>query len=170
MLAVQDLSSFPAEFTPYEDDVVFAAQDSAGYEPWKYNGSVATRIADINPAGSSFPSEFTVVGSNLYFSASAGNNEFRLWKYDGATVSMVLDISGMAPREPSNLVHANGLLFFVADDGTHGPELWRSNGTAAGTEMVKEIFPGDTTLSGPDQLTAVNNTLYFTAYEHLTGW
>jgi len=35
-----------------------------------------------------------------------------------------------------------GKVFFDAQDGTHGYELWVSDGTAAGTKMVKDIWPG----------------------------
>ncbi|MGL5094852.1 MAG: hypothetical protein ACRDD1_04650, partial [Planctomycetia bacterium] len=40
-------------------------------------------------------------------------------------------------------VEVGGLLFFRANDGSGtGVELWKSDGTAAGTVLVKDIFPG----------------------------
>ena len=33
-------------------------------------------------------------------------------------------------------------IYFVADDGVHGFELWKSNGASAGTQLVKDIWPG----------------------------
>jgi ELWxxDGT repeat protein len=59
-------------------------------------------------------------------------------------------------------------LFFTASDGVNGNELWKSDGTAAGTVLVKDIFPG---LSGPSpsSLTAVGNTLFFTANDGVNG-
>ena len=32
-------------------------------------------------------------------------------------------------------------VFFLADEGTTGRELWKSDGTAAGTVLVKNIWP-----------------------------
>ena len=43
---------------------------------------------------------------------------------------------------PHSLTNVNGTLFFTADNGTSGRELWRSNGTAAGTFLVRDIYPG----------------------------
>jgi ELWxxDGT repeat protein len=33
-------------------------------------------------------------------------------------------------------------LFFAGNDGVHGVELWKSDGSAAGTVLVKDIWPG----------------------------
>jgi ELWxxDGT repeat protein len=78
-----------------------------------------------------------------------------------------------------SLVAAGNNVFFTADDGIHGEELWKSDGTAAGTGMVKDINPGQTTLpygvlpfpksSYPRDLTAVGGTLYFLADDGVHG-
>ena len=64
-----------------------------------------------------------------------------------------------------------GTLFFTANDGTNGHELWKSDGTAAGTVLVKDIYPG----SGNSfarfsvNLTNVGGTLFFTANDGVNG-
>ena len=55
---------------------------------------------------------------------------------------LVKDINtGSIGSNPSYLTDVNGTLFFAADDGAHGRELWKSDGTAAGTTLVKDIYP-----------------------------
>ncbi|WP_024969298.1 ELWxxDGT repeat protein, partial [Microcystis aeruginosa] len=46
---------------------------------------------------------------------------------------------------------------------------WKSDGTAAGTVLVKDIRPGGFT-SSPNNLTAVGNTLFFTANDGVNGY
>jgi ELWxxDGT repeat protein len=48
-----------------------------------------------------------------------------------------------------------------------GDELWKSDGTAAGTVLVKDIFPDHS--SSPNNLTNVNGTLYFDATDVTTA-
>lgn len=52
--------------------------------------------------------------------------------------------------------------FFAADNGTNGEELWVTDGTAAGTKMVKDIYPGATG-SNITWLTRFNDKVVFAA-------
>ncbi|CAN5654843.1 hypothetical protein BH10BAC3_BH10BAC3_04470 [soil metagenome] len=63
---------------------------------------------------------------------------------------------------PNGFAVLNNVTYFSADDGIHGRELWRSDGTAAGTFMVKDIFPGESS-SNIYSIETVNGLLYFAA-------
>ena len=63
---------------------------------------------------------------------------------------------------------SQGILYFPANDGTTGVELWRSDGTAAGTWLVKDIYPG-ALASSPRALVDASGTLYFTANDGSRG-
>ena len=102
-----------------------------------------------------------------------------LWKSDGTAGGTVLvkDIDfrpGGSSSSPRFLTNVNGTLFFSAeffafdDVGSTGRELWKSDGTAAGTMLVKDIWPGSRR-SSPRELTNVNGTLFFVADDGVTG-
>src|SRR5262249_10870484 len=131
----------------------------AGAELWKSDGTdVGTvPLRNINPgAAGSNPNNFTIVGSNLYFTADDTTHGRELWVTDGidgtdAHTHLVADINPILTgsargSDPSSLVNVNGTLYFAASDGTgdafHGSELWRSDGTDFGTTMVADIVAG----------------------------
>jgi ELWxxDGT repeat protein len=66
-------------------------------------------------------------------------------------------------------VNVNGTLFFSAFDFTHGMELWKSDGTVAGTVLVRDIVPGDTS-STPSSLAAFDGALYFRLWSDGSIW
>jgi len=176
--------------TSVNSTVYFVADDGhSGPELWKSDGTAkgTVLVKDINPGASgSDPVALTSVNGVLYFAASDGVHGEELWKSDGTTAGtvMVQDINpGGADAFDYWHLHGeasfwftnvNGLLYFTADDGTHGTELWQSNGTAAGTVMVREIYPGAgpdgvPLSSNPSFLVAMNDKLYFTATDPVHG-
>ena len=83
------------------------------------------------------------------------------------------DINLLAESDPGNIGSyiiwldwvypvANNVAYFEADDGVHGRELMRSDGTAAGTYLVKDINPGETSTLIRNMI-AINGKVYFSA-------
>jgi ELWxxDGT repeat protein len=178
--------------------IYFLANDGThGLQLWKSNGTAGGTklVKSIGPAPFSggliarapFAS-LTNVNGELYFVANDGTHGFQLWKSNGTAAGTVM-VTAINPSgnafgthhllyvPPPSLTNVNGTLYFVATDGTDSYQLWTSDGTAAGTIMLTDINPGG---SGPfdvgtlvggvnPQLTAVGNTLYFVADDHVRG-
>ena len=154
---------------------------------------IAAGVADSyygSYPNSSSPTHLTNVNGTLFFAADEGVNGQELWKSDGtqAGTVMVRDINsgtgyqyyyGYGPyrSSPQNLTNVNGKLFFTAVTKENGEELWMSDGTTAGTMMVKDLSPGtfDSDYgiypysSYPRELTELNGTLFFTAFNTAQG-
>jgi uncharacterized repeat protein (TIGR01451 family) len=87
------------------------------------------------------------------------------------TARLVKDINPFTDGALANadkLMDVNGIAFFVAWDDARGYELWKSDGTATGTQLVKDICPGDCDAQ-IKSMTAVGATLFFRAYTPETG-
>ncbi|RYE07621.1 MAG: hypothetical protein EOP51_33790, partial [Sphingobacteriales bacterium] len=111
-----------------------------------------------------FPDALTVAGNHLFFTGRTFAQGDELWKTDGITTSLVKDIyPGTTQSNCRLLTKVGSTLFFTADDGTHGTELWKSDGTAAGTQLVKDVWPGANPNGAhiPSNLIGVNGMLYF---------
>ncbi|WP_301951384.1 ELWxxDGT repeat protein, partial [Microcystis aeruginosa] len=170
-------SSSPRNLRVVGNTLYFTADDGVnGRELWKSDGTATgtVLVRDIRPgsptsSSDSDPSNLTVVGNTLFFSANDGVNFRKLWKSDGTAAGTVL-ISASDGSYPNALTAVGSTLFFSAREGGGvGYELWKSDGTAAGTVLVKNIHPGSGG-SFPSGLTAVGNTLYFTANDSVNGY
>jgi ELWxxDGT repeat protein len=151
----------PSEMVAVGSTVYFVAADAAhGEQLWKSDGTPGgtTMVTDINPtAGGLKPSVLTNVNGMIFFEATDNVHHEGLWRSDGTAAGTVIvkDIFPGGTRSTgyyglrydantTNPANVNGTLFFATNDGTHGTELWKSDGTAAGTAIVKDIFPGST--------------------------
>ncbi|MEI6410028.1 MAG: ELWxxDGT repeat protein [Bacteroidota bacterium] len=152
---------------------------NANYELCKIgsNASNSGLVKDICVNGSSGAWQITALGSRAYFTADDCLNGEELWRSDGTASGTVIVKNiryGYQSSYPTELTASNGLLYFTADPGDEtgnvtGRELWRSDGTEAGTFIVKDIRPGADG-SEPKELTDVNNTLFFVAFDEQNNW
>ena len=176
------VSSNVESIVEFDGRAFFSADDGQnGTELWSSDGTAGgtTLFADLLPGNEgSQPSDLTVVGSELFFTARDESGEFDLWKSDG-TVSgteIVFDANAAGVYGLERLTESGGKLFFTAyqidtdpgpGDNATGQELWVSNGTSAGTMLLLDINPDQTSYGGegPQELTDHNGTLFFTSYD-----
>lgn len=153
------------------DLIYFAAtNDVDGLELWRSDGSEegTVQIANINPAGDSFPQNFTEMEGVLFFSADSGGYQRELWRSDGteAGTALVAGFYDSGIYNPNHLAVMSQTLYFSAGKMGFGVELWQSDGTLTGTVLVRDIVSGPGS-SSPNQLTVWNETLFFTAQTNL---
>ncbi len=165
VLGVEDIrpsseGSFPRDLTfgyhyyeatgyagEYLGAVFFSADDGTRgreFARWDWGHRSVTKKDFWPGSSSSNPDQFTRVNYQMYFTANNGTHGRELWLDDGKeSTAMVKDIEpGGTGSNPLNLTPSGATLFFTALTEAHSRELWKSNGTAAGTVLVKDIYPG----------------------------
>jgi ELWxxDGT repeat protein len=161
-------------------ELFFTADDATrGNQVWETNGTVAGTIPlssahEVNGInGGIFPADLTVVGSEVYFSATDFSHGYQIWETNGTAAGTQM-VSANNPYGggifPADLTAVGSELYFVGYDPTDGEQLFESNGTAAGTQIVADIpgangYPG----SYPTDLTAAGGLLYFAATDATHG-
>jgi ELWxxDGT repeat protein len=176
--------SVPSWLTIFGGQLYFSAfHPGRGAELWRFNGSGAERVSDINPdqndtiktiQNSSWPNQLTVVNESLYFGATSSTTpeNYELWRYNASGTQRVAnlhpDIGTNQSSYPTGLTTFNGALYFMADDGTHGWELWKHDGVE--TKLFDLNPGGPQSSSYPKDFAAFNNELYFPAFSDATGF
>ncbi len=165
---------------PVMNNTVYFRSDNgtgAGYGFWKSDGTFAGTVLvkpDIIPG--SMGANYAVLNNKLYFSGFDYTNGSELWVTDGTEPGtyMVKNLRAdgvgiLYSGAPQSLTVYNSKIYFAASDDTHGHELFVTNGTAAGTQLVKDILPGDFS-SLPVEITVYNGLLYIVCIQLNELW
>ena len=169
-LKTNAFSSWPQELTVFNEALYFSANGnnvSTNYELWKYEGGMASLVADIHPASgtnhSSFPNGLTAVNGALYFMANDGANGYELWQHDGVNTILLSNINpggSGSSSYPKYFTEFQGKVYFQAFHQSYGYELWVTDGT--NVSLAGDLNPGSAS-SFPQYFTIYNNDLYFRA-------
>jgi ELWxxDGT repeat protein len=168
----------PFQPTVVAGTLLFGAYDQQrGGELWKSDGTAAgtVLVADTSRGAQyvdgTYPVDLAAVGSTVFFDGSDPVHGAELWKSDGTAsgTTLVKDINttpsypnDTPDSRPSQLIGVGDQLFFVADDGVHDQVLWRSDGTAAGTRLLKEVYPRG-------HMIGYRGELFFSAFDYTHG-
>ncbi len=150
--------SGPSYLVAYQGEIYFRSNSALlNVELWRFNGTTAAQVGEINPTGSSDPTDLTVANNILYFGANDGTGQ-RLWSWNGTALTKVA--GAVSVQNPEEFITFKGDLYFrgtrFSDVGT---ELFRWNGTAL---TVIDIYPS--TGSGyPQHFAEYHGALYFSA-------
>ena len=143
--------------------LMFTGQTSSlDTEPFVFEPSNGTawQIADIFPGSSgSFPGDYTLLGTSVYFAATDSSGVFELWAYETQNFS-VWKVE--ADIQPTSLIAVNSDLYFSAGLNNANVELWKHETSTNTTFMVKDINPGILS-SSPQHLVLMGTTIYMSA-------
>jgi ELWxxDGT repeat protein len=162
----------PSKFVAHSDGLLYFLgwANNATCALWKTNGTTAgtSKVKDMP-----YCTQLFSAGDHLFiFGPNSGSytGNYKLWVSDGTNVgtSVIKDFNPAGYPTSSNYYTFNDRLFFALDDGINGNELWVSDGTTLGTQIVQNLNPGAAS-SDPNPLGHVDNTLYLSANDGITG-
>jgi len=141
------------------------SQDRAYAQLWRTDGTAAGTqpVRDFGTLVADTPAMFTTVPFGAYFFASGS-----IWRIDASGVPTEIRDLGAAPTTRPVAI-GDVIVFALARGGSSNGELWRSDGTPDGTARIDGATPGFT-FSAYGQLTAVGNSVFFSAYDDFDGW
>ncbi|NJR47051.1 MAG: hypothetical protein HC775_15490 [Hyellaceae cyanobacterium CSU_1_1] len=180
--------------TEFNDKLYFASDNGeSGKELFVTDGTAegTQLVKDIYPGednygnkNSSSPDYLTEFNGKLYFTAQDDANGEELFVSDGTAegTQLVVNIDqgvGDYSRQfddfnTRNLFEFNDQLYFKGNNGESGEELFVTDGTAEGTQLVKDIYPGENQYgyensSTPGNFVEFNDKLYFSANDGVHG-
>lgn len=125
-------------------------------------------IKDINPNGSSNPSDLFAVGARLFFVADDGTNGRELWVSDGTTAGtkMLKDLNtGPNGSFPGLYVIFGNKVYFVALNENGHRKMFVSDGTEGGTQQFLDLNQGSDDYSMSTSMVVRGTRMYFTAQD-----
>ncbi|MGB3758058.1 MAG: putative Ig domain-containing protein [Rivularia sp. (in: cyanobacteria)] len=164
--------------TAVDGTLYFTAEtNKEGRELWRINNNgTPEQVDDINYGSrSSNPENLTAFDGTLYFSATDYNGTTGLVKIDSngdvVPVEFITFGSNNPGLNPHNLTIVNDTLYFTATHEENAGRLWKINerGDAEEIPDFNYNYGNDYSAFNPENLTFVNNTLYFSAVDRQYG-
>jgi ELWxxDGT repeat protein len=166
-------SSEPRELTAVNDRLYFSAWNPAsGRELWMTDADTGETklVVDLKPGlnASSNPRELTKFQNRIFFVADSTNHGSQVFSSNGLSWNLVANIGGSAGSNPTGLTPSGNFLYFAATSPVWGREVWKSGGTPQTTTVLADLVPNAGS-SNPEELTAWNGGLAFTAQKSASG-
>ncbi len=162
--------SYISSLAAYKDTLYFNATTPGSPGTylglWKSDGtdSGTKKVPSATATDYSSVNYLTVCNGWLYFTAYNATVGQELFRTNGTSVMLMKDIdAGNSGSSPMSLVAVDTILYFTAT-GYNGRELHRCLGTSSGTGLIRDLYPIQTDAQ-INNMTAVGNTLFFTAQE-----
>jgi ELWxxDGT repeat protein len=151
-------ATMPDNLLSVNNKLVFVADDGQhGRQIWGSDGTAkgTKMLTDIAAAGGNPDiSDLTWVNNNLYFTADLGNVQGRqLWEH-----TLLVGNINLGYADVSNLTRLGTSLYFVADDPINGGSALNVLNAKGKVTNLGTFYE-----TPPDQLTAVNGKMFFTA-------
>jgi len=160
------------------DHLYFTGLDNIdGYEMWTYNftDSSVEMLDNINAVKTGFEYE-EIICDDTDIVFTVRNDKFenignQIWVSDGSVngATLIVEDGGQIERIWGYIGRINQEYYFAADDGVHGIELWKSDGTPAGTQMVRDIYPGAASNYQLGDAQIIDGLIYFSASDGING-
>jgi ELWxxDGT repeat protein len=150
-----EASSYPSSFAAFGDLLYFSAAGGLWRSDGTEAGTVLLKKLPNGDGTSQNAASVIVTGPSSFFFADG----WSLYRSDGTSKGTALVHSGTDVRL---LAAVDGKVAFSEYDGALGEEPWVSDGAAAGTRVLRDIFPEG---EGSEfaEVTGVNDTLFFRA-------
>lgn len=183
-LNLTNSSAGELHFTPVVDTVYFQADkgDITGNELWKTNGTASTtsQVYDVAHNYGSVGSGGQPLNDKMVFLANDGEHYTQPFISDGTIFGthMIVqenseNVEAGAPNGYKTFTKAGNKLFYKGFKPGLGYEIFCTDGTAAGTHMVKDIAPGNSSCVGSnndsDLYMEYNGIFYFKANDQVHG-
>jgi len=128
--------------------------------------AVISLASDVDPAGSSSPSDFSVYNGQLYFRAQTSATGTEVFRFDGSTSQLAADLNpGSNGSNPAGLTTWNDQLFLQATVPATGTELYQFDGVSF---QLTDIAVG-AAHSTPSGFQSHKSALYFQADAGVLG-
>lgn len=163
-IAPNAVSSNANQFTLFNNELYFSADDGNDFELWRTDGTAAgTVMVDLDPASTngSNPTNIVELQNRLYMSANrgvAGRELIAVLPNNTVLTAANINQATNGNSDPDNfLITGTDIYFAASDDGSTGRELYRYDTDNFSFNLVEDINNGS---SNPEPKIVSNEILY----------